>query len=98
VATDTAVAAASIELATGQPVIAMGGFSGRDPAMTVDRLRALVRSGRLRYVVTGGLRAGPGGAATSVSVTSWVTQHCVAVDSSSGTGTGGTLYDCGTAG
>jgi hypothetical protein len=73
----------------------MGGFSGGDPAMTVDRLRALIRSGQLRYVVTGGPRAGPGRAATSVSVTSWVRQHCVAVDSPSGTGAGGTLYDCG---
>jgi hypothetical protein len=66
--------------------------------MTVDRLRALIRSGQLRYVLAGGLRAGPGGPATGESVTSWVTQHCAAVDSSSGTGTGGTLYDCGTAG
>ncbi|WP_084960401.1 ArnT family glycosyltransferase [Thermoactinospora rubra] len=83
-AVPSAQQASSIILATGRPVIAMGGFTGRDPAMTVDRLRELVASGRLRYVLTGG--GGPGGA--SSEVTSWVQANCPAVTGQDG------LYDC----
>jgi 4-amino-4-deoxy-L-arabinose transferase-like glycosyltransferase len=58
VATSSANSADSIELATGRPVLAMGGFSGSDPAMTVSKLQQLVSSGQLRYVLVGG--GGPG--------------------------------------
>ena len=89
VAVASANQAAPIELATGQPVLAMGGFSGSDPAMTVSKLQALVRSGELRYVLVGGGGGGPDGG--SQAVTSWVTQHGTLV-SSSESGTSG-LYD-----
>jgi len=89
VAVASANQAAPIELATGQPVLAMGGFSGSDPAMTVSKLQALVRSGELRYVLVGGGGGGPDGG--SQAATSWVTQHGTLV-SSSESGTSG-LYD-----
>jgi 4-amino-4-deoxy-L-arabinose transferase-like glycosyltransferase len=76
VAVQSANEAASIELATGKPVMAMGGFSGTDPAMTVDKLAQLVSSGRLRYVVISG--GGPGGGSSS-AVQAWVTSHATAV-------------------
>ncbi|HYW26251.1 MAG TPA: hypothetical protein VE953_18920, partial [Terriglobales bacterium] len=80
--------AAPIELASGRPVMAMGGFSGGDPALTVAKLQALVRSGQLRYVVVGG-GGGPDGGAQSVM--SWVVQHGKQVSASdSGTSS---LYD-----
>ncbi|MEU8318503.1 glycosyltransferase family 39 protein [Nonomuraea sp. NPDC048881] len=85
VAVGSAQQASSIILSTGRPVIAMGGFTGSDPAMTVPRLRELVSSGRLRYVLPGG-RGGPGGGDTAV--TTWVTADCAAVDGHTG------LYDC----
>ncbi|MFI7420596.1 glycosyltransferase family 39 protein [Nonomuraea sp. NPDC049684] len=84
VAVGSAQQASSIILSTGRPVIAMGGFTGSDPAMTVPRLRELVSSGRLRYVLPGG-RGGPGG---DTEVTAWVTANCAAVDGHTG------LYDC----
>ncbi|HXM56221.1 MAG TPA: glycosyl transferase family 39, partial [Candidatus Dormibacteraeota bacterium] len=87
VAVASANQAAPIQLATGEPVLAMGGFSGGDPAMTVDKLVELVRIGQLRYVMVGG--GGPGGGSTSV--TSWITQHGTRVDYA-GTGSS-TLYD-----
>lgn len=40
VAVSGAQSAASIELATGAPVMAMGGFSGTDAAPTLDQLQA----------------------------------------------------------
>jgi hypothetical protein len=93
VAVDGANQAAAIELATGKPVMAMGGFIGSDPAPTLAQLEALVKSGQLRYV----LITGPGGAggsnSSATSITSWVTQHGTAVNYGSGSSASGTLYD-----
>jgi len=73
----------------GDSVMAMGGFSGSDPAMTPTRLADLVRTGRLRYVMGGvGIGGGAGGI-TSVAQTA-----CTAVPASTWGGTTGTVYDC----
>jgi len=96
--------AAQIELATGEPVMAMGGFSGSDPTPTVEQLRSLVAAGKLRYVIVGGqggpggfgggpggpggFGGGPGGRGSS-SVDAWVTAHGTLVTSVSGV----SLYD-----
>ena len=91
VAVSSANQAGSIELATGQPVMAMGGFSGSDPTPTLAQLQSYVASGQLRFVLlNGGGGGGPigrGGAASSVST--WVSQTCTAV-----TGVSTALYDC----
>jgi 4-amino-4-deoxy-L-arabinose transferase-like glycosyltransferase len=58
VAASSSMTAAPIQLATGQPVMTMGGFNGGDPAPTLEQLQAAIRSGELRYVLLGG---GPGG-------------------------------------
>ncbi|MFI6902634.1 glycosyltransferase family 39 protein [Nonomuraea sp. NPDC050394] len=81
VAVGSAQQAASLILSTGRPVIAMGGFTGSDPAMTTARLEELTSSGRLRYVMTGGGRGGG-------QATSWVQENCVAVQGQDG------LHDC----
>jgi 4-amino-4-deoxy-L-arabinose transferase-like glycosyltransferase len=102
VAVSSANQASSIALATGQPVLAMGGFTGSDPAMTVEKLQQLAATGQVRYVMIGG--GGPGG--TGSDLTSWVQANGTAVDPSlyggtttmgmgggpSGAGNG-TLYD-----
>jgi 4-amino-4-deoxy-L-arabinose transferase-like glycosyltransferase len=102
-------AAAAIILQTGGiPVMAMGGFSGSDPAPTLAQLKQYVQEGKLRYVLTGGAGGfGGGGGGTVSSVTSWVEQNCTAVPASaygattsanaSTTATTGaqTLYHCG---
>ena len=91
VAATSAGEAGPIELAAGLPVMAMGGFTGSDPAPTLDQLKAYVASGQLRYVLAGG--SGGGGAdATASTRTAWVTSACTLVDYG-GTGTS-TLYDC----
>jgi 4-amino-4-deoxy-L-arabinose transferase-like glycosyltransferase len=41
--------AAPIILATGQPVMALGGFTGGDPILTVDELENLVLAGTVRF-------------------------------------------------
>jgi 4-amino-4-deoxy-L-arabinose transferase-like glycosyltransferase len=75
--------AATIILRTRRPAIAMGGFSGGDPAMTPARLDDLVGSGRLRYVLLDD-RADP-------RIGGWVRQHCAAVPAAE---SGPDLYDC----
>lgn len=45
--------AAPIIIATGAPVMALGGFSGRDPILDVDDFSRLVAAGRLRYALIG---------------------------------------------
>ena len=98
VAVSNAQSASSIILKTGLPVIAMGGFTGSDPAMTVTKLQEYVRAGKLHDVLTGG--GGPGGGGDS-SVTSWVTKNCTAVKTSEYTSGSTTtqntqaLYRCG---
>ena len=83
--------AAAIQLATGLPVMAMGGFNGSDAAPTLEQLQAYVASGELRYVLLGsGGGVGSGGASTS-GRDSWVTSTCTVVDTGSPSGT---LYDC----
>jgi hypothetical protein len=100
VAVTSANTAGSIELATGLPVMAMGGFTGSDPTPTLEQLQGYIASGRLRFVVLGGeggdggplgggpLGGGPGGGDTSER-TAWVRATCTAVSSVSAS-----LYDC----
>jgi len=60
VAVAGAQAAQSIIIATGEPVMAMGGFSGADPCPTPAQLQEMSAAHRIRYVLVGGNR-GPGG-------------------------------------
>ncbi|GAA4230308.1 4-amino-4-deoxy-L-arabinose transferase-like glycosyltransferase [Streptosporangium album] len=96
VAVGSAQSASSVILSTGLPVIAMGGFTGSDPAMTVDRLKQLVSAGQLRYVMPGGERGGPGGGGDS-EVNAWVQASCTAVTPAEYGGAEGdaSLYRCG---
>jgi 4-amino-4-deoxy-L-arabinose transferase-like glycosyltransferase len=49
VAVPNANMAAEIILDTGKPVMAVGGFLGSDPILTVDRLEKMVADGEVRY-------------------------------------------------
>jgi 4-amino-4-deoxy-L-arabinose transferase-like glycosyltransferase len=99
-ATTGAGSAAPIQLAAGEPVMAIGGFSGGDPAPTLEHFIQLVREGKVRYFVGGGmgggfgggLRGGFGGGHGSASeISTWAQQNGVAVSTSQ---TGGvTVYD-----
>jgi hypothetical protein len=43
--------AASLELGTGEPVMALGGYNGTDPAISLAAFKALVSSGKIHYYV-----------------------------------------------
>ncbi|WP_084693472.1 ArnT family glycosyltransferase [Actinomadura atramentaria] len=92
VAVSSAQSASSVILRTGRPVIAMGGFTGSDPAMTVAKLQGLVASGQVKFVLLGG-GFGPDGG--NDAVTAWVRAHGTAVPASQ---YGGTSQDTGSSG
>ncbi|MGW3135841.1 ArnT family glycosyltransferase [Streptomyces sp. NPDC001139] len=79
---------AQIELSAREPVISMWGFTGSDNAMTVARLKELVKNGELHYVqigggMGGGGMGGPGGGnSVSTAVSNWVKKHGTAVKES----------------
>ena len=68
----------AIILATNQPVMTLGGFSGSDPILTTTQLAALVKNGTIRYVLLNG-GGGPGGGQSTL--TTWITRHATAVPS-----------------
>ncbi|MCH5672342.1 ArnT family glycosyltransferase [Streptomyces gilvus] len=80
VAVATDQTASSIILESGQPVISMGGWSGSDNAMTLAKLKSLVKSGKLHYVVV----SSNGGQSTNSEIATWVKKHGTAVSAYSG--------------
>ena len=86
--------ASGYQLATGKPVMALGGFNGTDPWPTLAQFEQDVQQGRIHYFIAGGGglgRGGPGGGSTSATtsqITSWVESHFTAQ-----TVGGVTLYD-----
>jgi 4-amino-4-deoxy-L-arabinose transferase-like glycosyltransferase len=85
-ATTGSQSAASLELASGKAVIGIGGWSGSDPAPTLEEFKAYVAAGEVKYFVDGGRGGGPGGG--SSEITEWVTANFAAT-----TVDGSTVYD-----
>ena len=76
--------AAQLELSSDVPVISMRGFTGTDNAMTLAKLKELVKKGELHYIQLGGGMGGPGGGNNSVTpeVTAWVKKQGTVVKES----------------
>ncbi|GHH09813.1 glycosyltransferase family 39 protein [Streptomyces rubradiris] len=66
--------AASYQLATGEAVMAIGGFNGTDPSPTLARFKKYVEDGRIHYFIAGGGMGGGmgGGNGTASEISSWV--------------------------
>ncbi|MFF1447518.1 ArnT family glycosyltransferase [Streptomyces sp. NPDC058274] len=63
---------ASYQLATGDPVMAIGGFNGTDPSPTLAQFKQYVNDGKIHYFISGGSMGGGGSSGTSGQITSWV--------------------------
>ncbi|MHB8614125.1 MAG: ArnT family glycosyltransferase [Candidatus Dormibacteraceae bacterium] len=87
-ATVNANAAAGYELTTGDPVMAIGGFNGSDPAPTLAQFQAMVNAGQIHYYMASGGGFRSGSASTGGQIATWVNQHFAAV-----TVDGVTIYD-----
>jgi 4-amino-4-deoxy-L-arabinose transferase-like glycosyltransferase len=79
--------AASYQLATGEPVMAIGGFNGTDPSPTPAQFKKYVEEGKIHYFVSGGTGGGMGGSGsgTSAEITEWVEANFEQVTAGSAT-------------
>ncbi|MFJ5863993.1 ArnT family glycosyltransferase [Streptomyces parvus] len=83
--------AASYQLATGEPVMAIGGFNGSDPSPTLAQFKKYVTEGKIHYFVSGGgmggggMGGGMGGSGNSSQISSWVTENFTEVTVGSAT-------------
>jgi hypothetical protein len=89
-ATVGSMPAAGYQLASGDPVMPLGGFNGTDPSPTLAQFQALVASGQVHYFLGEGLSEVPdtGGSDATVQITAWVKAHFTAT-----TVGGTTVYD-----
>jgi 4-amino-4-deoxy-L-arabinose transferase-like glycosyltransferase len=79
-ATTGANSAAGYQLGTGDPIMAIGGFNGTDPAPTLAAFEKDVAEGRIHYYIGGFGAGGFGGGSRSSTtgssaVSAWVTSH-----------------------
>ncbi|WP_405714824.1 MULTISPECIES: ArnT family glycosyltransferase [unclassified Streptomyces] len=77
--------AASYQLATGEPVMAIGGFNGSDPSPTLAQFKKYVEDGRIHYFISGGQGGGMGGNGASSQISSWVEENFKEVTAGSAT-------------
>ncbi len=78
-ATTGAQNAASYQLASGYPVMAIGGFNGSDPSPTLAQFQEWVAQGEVHYFIGGGNFGGQNGGSRAASeIASWVQQNFTA--------------------
>jgi len=70
-ATTNAGTAEAYIIKTGKAVMAMGGFSGSDPILTVDKLKLMVANKEVKYFL--GSSGGPGGGSSDVQA--WIVKN-----------------------
>jgi 4-amino-4-deoxy-L-arabinose transferase-like glycosyltransferase len=82
--------AAGVQLATGDPVMAIGGFNGSDPAPTLAQFQRYVAQGRIHYFLGGGRMGGGsmGGSDAARQIAAWVAANFTATSVG-----GATVYD-----
>ncbi len=85
--------AAGYQLASDDPIMAIGGFNGTDPAPTLAQFEQYVAAGKIHYFIAGGatgLGGGFGGGSGDDAslITSWVESHFTSEDVG-----GVTIYD-----
>ncbi|MFD8911814.1 ArnT family glycosyltransferase [Streptomyces sp. NPDC059575] len=87
--------AASYQLATGDPVMAIGGFNGTDPSPTLAQFKKYVADGKIHYFIAGGGMGGGmgmggrggegGGSGSSSGISTWVEANFTKVTAGSAT-------------
>ncbi|MGV9213090.1 ArnT family glycosyltransferase [Micromonospora sp. RB23] len=83
--------ASGYQLATGAPVMPIGGFNGSDPSPTLAQFQRYVADGKIHYFVGGGGFRANGGSSASQEISTWVAETFTAQ-----TVDGVTLYDLST--
>lgn len=81
--------AAGLQLGSGEPVMAIGGFNGSDPSPTLAQFQEYVANGQIHYFLAGGGFGGQnGGSSASSEISTWVQANFTTVDIG-----GTTFYD-----
>ncbi len=80
--------AAGYQLATGDPVMAVGGFNGSDPSPTLAQFEQYVADGQIHWFVGGTVGQSNGGSSSSSEIAAWVEANFPSTEVD-----GVTLYD-----
>lgn len=81
--------AAGYQLASGEPVMSIGGFNGTDPSISLEAFQQLVAQKKVHYFFAGGsFGRANGGSDSAQQIASWVTENFTAQ-----TVGGTTVYD-----
>ena len=67
--------AAPLQLASGDSVMAIGGFNGTDPAPTLAQFERYVADHEIHYFVGANADSFGGGSGTAPQITAWVRAH-----------------------
>jgi hypothetical protein len=70
--------ASGYQLATGDPVMAIGGFNGTDPAPTLAQFEKYVAEGKIHYYIGGGGFGGGSSSGDATQIADWVSTHFTA--------------------
>jgi 4-amino-4-deoxy-L-arabinose transferase-like glycosyltransferase len=74
-ATVGAESAAPFQLASGEPIMAIGGFNGTDQAPTLTQFKNLVAAHEVHYFIGANGHTFGGGSGDAAQITSWVQSH-----------------------
>jgi 4-amino-4-deoxy-L-arabinose transferase-like glycosyltransferase len=74
-ATVGAESAAPFQLASGNPIMAIGGFNGTDPAPTLAQFEKYVSEHKIHYFIGQNQASFGGGTGDAAQITAWVAKH-----------------------
>lgn len=74
-ATVGAESAAPFQLASREPIMAIGGFNGTDAAPSLAEFKQLVAAHEIHYFIGANSNTFGGGSGDATAITSWVTTH-----------------------
>ncbi|MFE2042457.1 ArnT family glycosyltransferase [Streptomyces sp. NPDC059477] len=77
--------AASYQLATGDPVMAIGGFNGTDPSPTLAQFQQYVEEGQIHYFIVAGGFGGGGDGGTAAEISTWIQENFTEVTAGTST-------------
>jgi 4-amino-4-deoxy-L-arabinose transferase-like glycosyltransferase len=80
--------AASYQLATGDPVLPVGGYNGSDPFPTLAQFVEYVGTGKIHYFIASSIGTSNGGSEASAEIAEWVAANFTAQEVD-----GVTIYD-----
>lgn len=80
IAVENAFIAAPIIIATGVPVMTIGGYLGTDPVVTPERIAHFATSGVVRFVMIGGFSLTKRNTSGEIAIRDWVRKNGTPVD------------------